>query len=215
VLSYTGVTRLADVEENADSPGGLFVTLAQEIRRGHNELGKHLTHGGHAAINATAVERRQVWVNDRCFAAFSSEPETVAIAELGDGDVIRLIESEPQQTARSLRSGSGLLSAACEFGFSLAPGGSIAFVVSSPMREEITPQADVAFCAIRENVAGIWREKIGPRRITVGDREISDTVEAQIALILVNATRFAFKPGPRNYDRTWIRDGSSQALALL
>ena len=26
---------------------------------------------------------------------------------------------------------------------------------------------------------------------------------------------FAFKPGPRNYDRTWIRDGSSQALALL
>ena len=31
----------------------------------------------------------------------------------------------------------------------------------------------------------------------------------------MNATRFAFKPGPRNYDRTWIRDGSSQALALL
>ena len=61
----------------------------------------------------------------------------------------------------------------------------------------------------------IWREKIGPRKITVGDREVSDTVEAQTALILVNATRFAFKPGPRNYDRTWIRDGSSQALALL
>jgi hypothetical protein len=31
----------------------------------------------------------------------------------------------------------------------------------------------------------------------------------------VNATRRAFKPGPRNYDRTWVRDGSSQALALL
>ena len=58
-------------------------------------------------------------------------------------------------------------------------------------------------------------EKLGPRRIVVGDREISDTLEAQIAYILVNATRFAFKPGPRNYDRTWIRDGSSQALALL
>ena len=71
------------------------------------------------------------------------------------------------------------------------------------------------FDAIRETVARIWREKIGPRKITVGDREVSDTVEAQTALILVNATRFAFKPGPRNYDRTWIRDGSSQALALL
>ena len=60
-----------------------------------------------------------------------------------------------------------------------------------------------------------WRNKIGPRKITVGDQEVSDTVEAQTALILVNSTRFAFKPGPRNYDRTWIRDGSSQALALL
>jgi len=40
-------------------------------------------------------------------------------------------------------------------------------------------------------------------------------VEAQTALILINATQFAYKPGPRNYDRTWIRDGSSQALALL
>jgi hypothetical protein len=80
---------------------------------------------------------------------------------------------------------------------------------------EITPQADVDFRAVRENTARLWREKIGQRKITVGDREVSDTVEAQAALILVNATQFVFKPGPRNYDRTWIRDGSSQALALL
>ena len=58
-------------------------------------------------------------------------------------------------------------------------------------------------------------EKMGPRKITVGDCEVSDTVEAQTAFILVNATQFAFRPGPRNYDRTWIRDGSAQALALL
>ena len=179
------------------------------------QINPYWQHGGHAAINAIAVDGRQLRVNDRSYAAFSSEPEAVAIADFDDGDVIKLIENGPQQTARSLRSGSGLLSAACEFAFSLAPGGSVAFVMSSPMREEITPQADVAFCAVRESVARIWREKIGPRKITVGDREVSDTVEAQTALILVNATPFAFKPGPRNYDRTWIRDGSSQALALL
>jgi len=83
------------------------------------------------------------------------------------------------------------------------------------MRDTVVPRADVAFDAVRDNVRRAWREKIGPRRIVVGDREVSDTLEAQIALILVNATRFAFKPGPRNYDRTWIRDGASQALALL
>ncbi|MGZ9154434.1 MAG: hypothetical protein ACXW6J_14235, partial [Candidatus Binatia bacterium] len=179
------------------------------------QINPYWQHGGHAVINAIAVDGRQVWVNDRIYAAFSSQPEIVSIADFDNGDVIRLIENEPQQTARSLRSRSGLLSAACEFAFSLGPGESVAFVISSPMREGVAPRAYVDFCAIRENVIRFWREKIGPRKITVGDREVSDTVEAQTALILVNATRYAFAPGPRNYDRTWIRDGSSQALALL
>ena len=83
------------------------------------------------------------------------------------------------------------------------------------MRDGVTPNADRAFSAVRDDVVRRWREKLGPRRITVGDKEVSDTLEAQTALILVNATQTAFKPGPRNYDRIWIRDGSSQALALL
>ena len=178
------------------------------------QINPYWQHGGHAVINAIAVDGRQVLVNDRIYAAFSSEPEVVTIAEFDDGDVVRLIEKGPTDCSE-LRSDSGLLSAAFEFAFSLAPGGSVAFVISSPMRDGITPHADMDFCAIRENVTRIWREKIGPRKITVGDQEVSDTVEAQTAFILVNATRFAFKPGPRNYDRTWIRDGSSQALALL
>ena len=179
------------------------------------QINPYWQHGGHAAINAIAVDGRQLRVNERNYAAFSSEPEEVTIADFDEGDVIKLIERGPQQSARSLRSGSGLLSAACEFAFSLAPGDSIAFVVSSPMRDDVTPHADSPFDVIRETVTRVWRHKIGPRKITVGDREVSDTVEAQTALILVNATPFAFKPGPRNYDRTWIRDGSSQALALL
>ena len=35
-----------------------------------------------------------------------------------------------------------LLSAAFEFAFSLAPGASIAFVISSPMRDRIAPSVD-------------------------------------------------------------------------
>ena len=83
------------------------------------------------------------------------------------------------------------------------------------MRDDVTPHPETPFDALRETVARDWRNKIGPRKITVGDKEVSDTVEAQTALILVNSTPLAYKPGPRNYDRTWIRDGSAQALALL
>jgi F5/8 type C domain len=179
------------------------------------QIDPYWQHGGHAAINSIAVDGGEVSVNDRPYATFSREPESVAIADFDNGDVVRLIEKRARKTASSLRSDSGLLSAACDFSFSLAPGASLAVVVSSPMRDGVEPPAEASFDALRDAVAQDWRAKIGPRKITVGDREVSDTVEAQTAFILVNSTEFAFKPGPRNYDRTWIRDGSAQALALL
>lgn len=179
------------------------------------QINPYWQHGGHAAIDAIAVDGRQVWVNNRIFAAFSREPDFISVADFDNGDVVRLIENAPKRTVRKLRSVSGLLSAACEFRFSLEPDRSIAFVLSSPMWDGVTPNPGVSFGAVHEEVARGWRKKIGPRKISVGDREVSDAVEAQTALILVNATQHAFKPGPRNYDRTWIRDGSSQALALL
>ena len=179
------------------------------------QINPYWQHGGHAPIETIAVDGARVWIGDRLYAAFSREPDAAAVADFDGGDVVRLIETGPRETARSLRSASGLASAACEFAFSLQPGESAAVVVCAPMRDGVAARADIAFDVVRDSVRRAWRERLGPRRIVVGDREVSDTLEAQIAHILVNATRFAFKPGPRNYDRTWIRDGSSQALALL
>ena len=179
------------------------------------QINPYWQHGGHAVIDAITLDGARLSVNDRVYAAFSREPDSATIADFDGGDVVRLLNAGPRPTDRSLRSASGLVSAACEFSFSLAPGASAAVVVSTPMRDGVEPRADIVFAAARDRVRRAWRKKLGPKRIVVGDREVNDTIEAQIAFILVNATRFAFKPGPRNYDRTWIRDGSSQALALL
>ncbi|WP_026609499.1 discoidin domain-containing protein [Methylocaldum szegediense] len=204
VVEYR-VTNRADVPRQ-----GTLVLALRPV-----QINPYWQHGGHAITNAIAVEGRDLWVNDRRFARFSREPDFATVAEFQDGDVVKLIEHAPQDTERSLRSDSGLLSAACEFEFSLNPGESASVVMSAFLRDGIVPDVEIDFPRLRDEVAKAWREKVGPRRITVGDREVSDTVEAQIGLILVNSTRYAFKPGPRNYDRTWIRDGSSQALALL
>jgi hypothetical protein len=211
-LAQAGV---AVVEYRATNKGAAVRKGALALAVRPVQVDPYWQHGGHAAINSIAVDGRKVSVNDRPYATFSREPDSFAVAEFDNGDVVRLIEKGPRKTAPSLRSDSGLLSAACEFAFSLAPGASVAVVVSSPMRDGVELRAEAPFDALRETVAGDWRAKIGPRKITVGDKEVSDTVEAQTAFILVNSTEFAFKPGPRNYDRTWIRDGSAQALALL
>jgi hypothetical protein len=179
------------------------------------QINPYWQHGGHAPISAVAVDGEKLSVNDQLYAVFSRAPNAATLADFDGGDVVRLIDAAPRETVRSLRSVSGLASAACEFAFSLQPGESMSVSLAAPMREDAAPRAEIAFDAARDGVRRAWREKLGARRIVVGDREVSDTLEAQIAYILVNATRFAFKPGPRNYDRTWIRDGSSQALALL
>ena len=179
------------------------------------QINPYWQHGGHATISAIAVEGDQLLVNDRIYAVFSRNPDVTTVTDFDGGDVVKFIEKEPQQTAQSLRSGSGLVSAACEFSFSLAPSESMVVVLSGPMRGDVTPRGNIAFGALQRDVRQAWRDKIGPPRIIVGDQDVTESLEAQIALILVNATRFAFKPGPRNYDRTWIRDGSAQALALL
>ena len=205
----------AMVEYRVANPSGATRTGALVLVARPVQINPYWQHGGHANINAIAIDDRRLSVNDAVYAACSIEPTAVSIADFDEGDVTRLIERGPSPSPRSLRSDSGLLSAACEFVFSLAPGDSAAFIVAAPMRDDVTPHAGVDFDGLRNEVARLWRDKIGPRRITVGDQDVSDTIEAQTALILVNATRYAFKPGPRNYDRTWIRDGSSQALALL
>lgn len=179
------------------------------------QINPYWQHGGHAITNAITVEGPALQVNERLYAVFSRPPDAATLADFARGDVVERIAAAPCPAGNTLHSPSGLLSAALEFGFSLAPGASATVVAAAPMRDGIVPAAPATFGALRDQVAQLWRQKLGPRRIAVGDREVSDTVAAQTALILVNATRYAFKPGPRHYDRTWIRDGSSQALALL
>ncbi len=203
------------VEYRIANRGGVRQTGALVLAVRPVQINPYWQHGGHALINAISVDGARMRVNDSHYAAFSREPDVVTIADFDEGDVVRLLEYGPQETVLSLRSESGLLSAACEFAFSLSPGEDVAFVAALPLRDEIEPHAKFSFPELCDRVAGIWREKLGQRRIAVGDAEVSDTIQAQTALILVNATRHAFKPGPRNYDRIWIRDGSSQALALL
>ena len=105
------------------------------------QINPYWQHGGHAPIGAIAVEGERVRVDDRLYAAFSRQPDAAAVADFDGGDVVRLIDAGPRETARSLRSASGLASAACEFAFSLQPGESVSVVVCAPMRDDVVPRA--------------------------------------------------------------------------
>ena len=61
------------------------------------QINPYWQHGGHAAINSIAVDGQEVNVNDRLYATFSLAPDSVAVADFDNGDVVRLIDKGPQE----------------------------------------------------------------------------------------------------------------------
>ena len=57
--------------------------------------------------------------------------------------------------------------------------------------------------------------RFGRVGIELPDESIVDTLRAQVAYMLVNAKGPVLEAGPRNYNRSFIRDGSATAAVLL
>jgi hypothetical protein len=77
------------------------------------------------------------------------------------------------------------------------------------------PDASARFDVLAAQVARTWRERTWRIGIELPDRELVDMLHAQIAYMLINQTGPAIQPGPRNYNRSFIRDGSATAAVLM
>jgi len=60
-----------------------------------------------------------------------------------------------------------------------------------------------------------WRTRLLHVGIQLPDQTLVDTLRAQLGYMLVNAKGPVLLAGPRNYDRSFIRDGSATAATLL
>jgi hypothetical protein len=75
--------------------------------------------------------------------------------------------------------------------------------------------AGVAFEKIASQLAQQWQERVGEVGLVLPDPTLVQMLRAQLAYILLNQTGPAMQPGPRNYSRAFIRDGSASASVLL
>ena len=60
-----------------------------------------------------------------------------------------------------------------------------------------------------------WQVLLGRVNIELPDDSLVATLRAQVAYMLVNAKGPVLEAGPRNYNRSFIRDGSATAAILL
>jgi hypothetical protein len=82
-------------------------------------------------------------------------------------------------------------------------------------REQSNEEAGAAFERLADQLAQLWRTRLSNVAIRLPDPSLIDMLRAQLAYMLLTQTGPAIQPGPRNYSRSFIRDGSATAEILM
>ena len=199
-------------------------------------------HGGVSPIRAVQIAgtgaRPVVNVNGRALLR-SLTPATArgaaAFGLHGEREITRYLAAGRVPKRLSARDDEGLAAAALVYDVHLDPGAqhdvilafplgdppadtaSKALGASPPNRPDAMDEAEpgAAFDAIATRVEQQWQARFAHLGLALPDSSLVDMLRAQGAYMLINQAGPALQAGPRNYDRSFIRDGSATAAVLL
>jgi hypothetical protein len=154
----------------------------------------------------------------------------------GEDEITRYVADGRVPNGLSAQDDNGLAAAALIYDVHLEPGAQRDVVLAFPLgnppadsdaaesrmgsalnRADPMDEADPAgaFDGIATRVEQQWQGRLGRLGLTLPDPSLVDMLRAQAAYMLINQTGPAMQPGPRNYARSFIRDGSATAAVLL
>ncbi len=190
--------------------------------------------GGLSPIRSIAVDDTSVRVNDRTLLQSLTPASSAGAAPFGaDGstEITAAVAEGRLPTTRRADDAGGLAAAALAYQIQLAPGGSQSVVVAFPLGKAaadshgVLPEppalalggrdADATFDRLATRVSADWQARLGQVGIRLPDPSLVDMLRAQAAYMLINQTGPAMQPGPRNYNRSFIRDGMATSAVLL
>lgn len=119
----------------------------------------------------------------------------------------------------------GFASGALAYDFELGPGEAREFHVASPFHggknlpRPNLPAAEAARFAAAAHTATrrMWESMLDRFQVKLppAAQPVIDTIKSNLAYIFINQDGPRIQPGSRNYERSWIRDGSLTSTALL
>ncbi len=196
--------------------------------------------GGISEIHSASFEgigpNTRLIVNGRTLLVSLTGPSAQGVAAFGptgQTEITRYIMEGGVPTTASIRDPVGLAAAAMLYTVHLEPREQLDVVIMFPgdaaapkpagkarreaPAEEIAPP--ITSAADYDKAAAFteqqWRAHLLHVGIELPDASIVDTLRAQVGYMLVNAKGPILLAGPRNYNRSFIRDGSATAAILL
>jgi hypothetical protein len=189
------------------------------------------TVGGAGPVRSVQVERGtgaggahvDLVVNGDKRLSFLPRPDAPRLASFVCGDALL---TDTRATSPRVDCAYEGASAVVPWAFRLAPGQQAAFMVVAPFHGTERPADLPGDDALAQTTwwvgqlqtqAEKWENLLTRVRFTLPPegRVLEDSIRANLAYILINRDGAGFQPGSRSYERSWIRDGSMTAAAML
>ncbi len=192
--------------------------------------------GGLSPIREVRIDGQAVRINGRSLLHSLTPVAASGVAPFGkDGttEITADIAAGELPSSQQARDEQGLAAAALSYRIRLAPGASDAVVVAFPLgtaaadANGVLPEApaldlstlprdaNAAFETLATQASADWQARLGQVGLRLPDPSLVDMLRAQAAYMLINQTGPAMQPGPRNYNRSFIRDGMATSAVLL
>ena len=197
-------------------------------------------HGGISEIRAVGfegtLEHTRLVVNGRTLLASLTAPSAQGVAPFGatgQTEITRYLTEGGVPPATFTKDPMGLAAAAMVYAVHLEPRersdvvllfplGEYAETTSKgvrrpqPSQQKLPPDPSPPdFDKLANVTEQQWQVRLGRVGIELPDESIVATLRAQVAYMLMNAKGPALEAGPRNYNRSFIRDGSATASVFL
>ena len=179
--------------------------------------------GGVAPIRSLRRYGGAVRVNERRLVVPLTEPDAFGALPFDGGPLAPWLERGEVPPNDSVRDPVALASGVLRFPVAPPPGGAAEVFVAVPLHPppsgtgllpDVGPEQALAHLGQAQR---FWRDRLG--RVEIGlppsAQAVSRTLTTTLAYILLNRDGPAIQPGPRNYARSWIRDGALTSAALL
>jgi hypothetical protein len=179
------------------------------------------TPGGVAPIRGLSRSGAVVVVNGDRGVASLTPPSGFGAAGFDQGDVVEVLRAGALPARERADDPFEHASGALEYALAIPAAGERAVDLFVPFAgipdapaEGVAPET----VELEERAcAGAWRDRETTVTVELPDSaaEVTRTLRAQLAWILINRDGPAIQPGSRSYERSWIRDGALTSSALL
>jgi hypothetical protein len=182
------------------------------------------TPGGVATIRQLSADGQVVQVNGETVAVSLTVPNGFGAVAFDQGNIVDFLRGGSLPPKANVQDAFGHASGALMYTTDVDSGSAAVVELALPLHAASIAQVErervLGARAPRDRVADgrrMWRDAV--ERVTVelppSASRVVSSLYANLAYILVNRDHAGLQPGSRSYERSWIRDGSLEATALL